>query len=342
MSTAAPQPPAPKPAPRPATQLAPPDEEFWDKYSAHAEFPISTVATVFLHVAIGAVLIVILTQLMNRGDDKSSVPIKLVEVTGGDDKSGDGSAGSGGIADPIARAEANPLEAIAKNLPDPKMLPKVVEDVKKEIQTEDPNANLPVAAQNAAAFATIDKKVRDSMLGLGGKKGDGPGDGSGFSGEKGKGPGGKGASSTLARSCRWVLRFKISSAADYLDQLATLGAIIVVPTPPQNDPCVLFSDLRNPRQRKTVSLADLSVYSDQFKFSEAREGVKSSLATALGLGSDPPSLWVIMPKKFEDELARKERNYRNRREEDIEETVFQMVIRGGTYDILVYDQIPKR
>ena len=42
------------------------------------------------------------------------------------------------------------------------------------------------------------------------------------------------------------------------------------------------------------------------------------------------------------ELSRKEQNYRNRRAEDIEETVFRVVVRGGNYEIVVDDQTAKR
>ena len=56
MSTAEP-PPVPKNQPRPP--LIPPDEEFWEKYSPHYEFPLSTVGSIALHIA-GLVLFLVL------------------------------------------------------------------------------------------------------------------------------------------------------------------------------------------------------------------------------------------------------------------------------------------
>ena len=43
-----------------------------------------------------------------------------------------------------------------------------------------------------------------------------------------------------------------------------------------------------------------------------------------------------------EELARKETNYRNRRAEDIEETIFRVVVRGGNYELIVDDQKVKK
>ena len=62
----------------------------------------------------------------------------------------------------------------------------------------------------------------------------------------------------------------------------------------------------------------------------------------LTFGSESWQLAQDLTALPEDELARKETAYRNRRSDDIEETVFQVTVRGGGYDLLVYDQTPKR
>ena len=82
----------------------PPEEAFWDKYNKRLEFPLSSVAAVLLHVLIGAVVVFGIFQLMNRDDDKSGVPVKLVDLNGLDD-GGMGSAGIGGQDEDVIRAK---------------------------------------------------------------------------------------------------------------------------------------------------------------------------------------------------------------------------------------------
>lgn len=54
------------------------------------------------------------------------------------------------------------------------------------------------------------------------------------------------------------------------------------------------------------------------------------------------SFWAFFPRELEDELARKEQHYRNRRPEDVEETVFRVVVRGGACEVVVWGQTPRR
>ena len=56
----------------------------------------------------------------------------------------------------------------------------------------------------------------------------------------------------------------------------------------------------------------------------------------------PKAFWAFFPKEVEEKLAHLEKGYRNRRPEDIEETVFKVTIRGGNFEMVVDDQIMKR
>ncbi len=63
------------------------------------------------------------------------------------------------------------------------------------------------------------------------------------------------------------------------------------------------------------------------------------------LGVNPPNakaFWAFFPSNLEEELARKEKGYRNRRPEDIEETIFRVTVRGGQFTIEVDDQVAKK
>jgi len=314
----------------------PPEEAFWEKYNKRLEFPLSTVGSVFIHVVIGWLLIYVITTLMNSGD-RSDVPIKLASI-GGLDDFGDGSPGSGGIEDPIQEADANPLKAAVESLPDPTRLPEVKEDIQKSLRLIDPTGNLPITAENAAALAQLDKSIRDKLLGA--RRGSGSEAGRGNDGSKGTGPGGTGANSTLGRGLRWTLRFRITSGRDYLEQLRTLGAKLLIPIPGTAQ-CVVIEDLGNPRQRKTIGQAELDLYGG-LRFSDPRRDVVGSLARTLELDFNPTVFFAVFSKEFEEDLAAKETAYRNRRPEDIEVTVFRVTVRGGSYHVVVDEQQVKR
>ncbi len=319
----------------------PPEEEFWERYNRRLEFPLSTVTAVMVHVLVAAVLIFVLVKLMDKEADRSSVPVKLVDIEGGVDDEGGGMRGSGGTEDPLVRANSNPWEAAKQLLPSPEMLPQVKEDLRK-ILLDDPKGDLPISDANAPAYHDLDKALRDKLLGIGAKKGSGPGAGTGSEGTPGAGPGGTGANSTRARSLRWVLRFRTLGGEDYVEQLASMGAVILVPLPPENKDCRYFTDLKNPSSNRMATEDDLRRLADQIKFSDTRPDSVRNVCNVLGVREPARSFWAFFPRGLEEDLARKEQNYRNRRPEDIEETVFRVIVRAGEYEIVVDDQTAKR
>ena len=317
----------------------PPEEEFWEKYSSHLEFPLSTVLAILLHVAVGAIII-FMFHLANRGEDRNSVPLTLIDP-GGFDESGQGSQGSGGKDDPITKGDSNPFEkSISDILPDPSMIPQAKADLKSLMQDLDPNSEMPITAENVAAFSTLDKELQKKLLGM--QRGAGDGGGSGFDGTKGAGPGGTGADSTRARTMRWVLRFRTANGADYVDQLKAMGGVIIVPIPPENKQMMFFSDLSNPTNGKIGSDADLRQFGGLLQFSDGRQESVQGVSQVLGLTFRPKAFWAIFPKKVEKDLEMKEKGYRNRRAEDIEETVFSITVRAGQFEAVVVDQTKKK
>ena len=66
------------------------------------------------------------------------------------------------------------------------------------------------------------------------------------------------------------------------------------------------------------------------------------VAGAVGLDFTPRTFWAFFPKSLEDELARKETGYRNKRADDIEETIFRVTVRGGRFELVVDEQKMKR
>ena len=320
---------------------APPEEEFWQRYNKRLEFPIATVAAVLLHLTVAACLVFFFLGYFGKNADKSGVPVSLVPDMGGLDDEGTGSAGSGGITDPLKEAKSTSLEEQLKVLPDPSQLPVIKDNIKDSLKYDN-EGNIPVSDYNAPAYAAVDKTLADKLLGIGAKKGSGPGAGSGDDGTKGTGPGGTGVNSSRARSLRWVMRFRTNSGDDYITQLAAMGAVILVPLPPENKQCLYFTNLKNFSEKKMCTDDDLRKLAGQIKFSDTRPDSVRAVCDVLGVKENAKSFWAFFPKGLEDEVSKKEIGYRNRRPEDIEETIFRVIVRGGSYEIIVDDQTPKR
>jgi hypothetical protein len=317
-----------------------PEEDFWESYNKRLEFPLSAVATVFLHVLVGAVLVYIIVGLMDSGEDRSNPELKLMQV-GGLDDSGEGSAGSGGQNDPDRVADADPIKSLEKNLPTPQALADAKADIKKLV-LEDPNGNLPIAPSNAAAFKDLDESLRKKLLDIGARQGDSGQPGKGYDDSKGSGVGGTGADSTRARGLRWVLRFSVRSGNDYISQLKSMGAEILIPL--GDGKSIIVPDLGNPSSNHIATDADLGRLARKIQFSDNRKAMVNEVIDALGLkvSGQPKAFWAFFPKEVEEDLARKEKGYRNRRPEDIEETIYRVIIRGGSFETVVDDQVFKR
>ena len=152
----------------------------------------------------------------------------------------------------------------------------------------------------------------------------------GLSGRPGLGQGRIGAT---PRPLRWVLLFDTRSGQDYLRQLRALGAILAVPE--GEGKYRVFRDLS--RQPAVGKVEDLSTIRRIFWIDSKRESV-DSLTDALGIKPPPSHIVAFFPAALEDHLLNKELKYRNRREEDIRETRFRIVGRGGRYEPEVEDQ----
>lgn len=312
----------------------PPEEEFWDKYNKRLEFPLATVATVFAHVLIGTLLIFILLKMENT-DDKAGVGVKIMGVDGMDEF-GDGSAGSGGTEDPLVKSDSDSFnKSTVESLANTEDLPKVTEDLQKTIKYLDPTGNLPISASNAVAFNSLSESMKKKLLG--GRQGSGNEAGTGTDGSKGGGPGGTGANSTLGRNMRWTLRFKVSSGRDYLEQLKAMEAKVLVPMPGSNK-CILIENLSNPSAQKAVNEDQLGPYADLLKFGDSRREAVTAVSQTLGLDFTPKTFFAMFSKNMETQLANLETGFRNRRAEDIEETVFRVIVRGGSYEVVVDEQ----
>ncbi|HEY2783909.1 MAG TPA: hypothetical protein VGJ05_02955 [Fimbriiglobus sp.] len=318
-----------------AGEFVPPDNSIWQKYNERLEMPISFSTSALVFTA--CVFLLALTLGFLNTDNRKPVPITLWN---GDDLFGAGSAGSGGVPDDLAKGFSPPTPEMLE-----KFKPQVpIDEIKKQmndtIKVDAPNASITVPDDQAVVYSSLDKELRDKLLGV--RKGQGAQQGKGFDGN-GTGPGGTGADNTLARSMRWVMKFNVRDGRDYVSQLALLRATLLVPIPPDNKQMMIFDNLSNPTPGRIASDSDIDRLSRQMRFSDVSDEAVKQVTRALGINSfTPQAFFAFFPKDLEDDLAKKERDYRRKRTEDIEETKFKVTVTGNSFRIDVVDQKMKR
>ena len=314
--------------------FGPPEATVWKKYSPNLEFPISLLVSTFFLTSLFAILVGLLFLSLGGGPEKKVPPFSLID--GGDDDAGAGSPGAGGQPEELHVAPTPKSTSGDESIKTDSALPEI-KAIQDAIAFEDPSAEaVAVAPENAKNLQRLEESLKQKLTGIGGPKGN-PGAGKG-DGQPGVGPGGDGASSTRARSLRWVMRFQTSGGRDYLDQLQALGAIVLVAVPPEKKSMYVFKDLRNPVPGVIATDAELATYSQQIQFCDPKSKSGEEVGAALKLNFTPGEFWAIFPKGIEEELSKLEKSYRNRRPEDVEQTIFKVSVVGGQYKLVVSEQ----
>ncbi len=297
------------------------EQPFWERYNSSLEFPISTAIAVLL-LAIASAIFVLSLRMNN--EDKTPVPLNFL---GGDDDEGEGSPGDGGsdlaMGKPLSAAEMQKLmQELQLNEP---------KDLKEKL---DIGGDIEVPENEQIALAQLSEDLRKKLIGA--KSGSGNGT-SGGDPAGGKGPGGFGANSTYARALRWILRFDTSSGEDYVNQMAGIGGVIMVPIPPENKNLLI---IKTPRDPKPVPVTDteLQHYTRLIQFAEVRRESVENVAKALKLTFTPRSFFAYFPRELEEKLSALEKNYQNKQPEQIRSTAFKVIVRGGSYDFVVVEQ----
>jgi hypothetical protein len=334
MSASAP-PPATKTKPGP---LAPPEEQFWEKYSPHYEFPLSTVGSVAMHIA-AVVLFLVALWLLSRMSitDKTPVPMRSVSIAG----EGEGPDGSGsGGGHPQEDVRPLDLPQNPRHIPEAK-LNDVKEDVSPYLPRNTEEGLRPEDLPSVQKVASLSDDLRRKLLqGAGGKKGAGTAGGTGVSGTPGQGSGTQGdPTSSASRAVRWELIFKTESGRDYVAQLAAMQATLVIPQPPDWKANKAYRNLGAGR------VAGEEFNRDQLPglyFVDDDPDSAAKVAKALGQDFSPPLFIAFFPKEVEEELAAKEQAFRGRKEGEVFSTKFKILMRDGKWTAQVTEQIPVR
>jgi hypothetical protein len=336
-----------------AKKRLPAEPRFWKRYSKHHEFPLSIVSSVFIHLLVGGLVILVITGalLSLLGISHESVPVEaiVVDAGGAGNLNGIGTGpANGAVAQKRENVEENekpsleqsqgkeapPLAAPQK--PTPSLLPQKDEkDRVTDLDTSKANERL------NSLGVKLRSQLEDVVAGKGegGQKGEGGGKGSGKGpGEgAGRGPGKQTGPLTLhqKRQNRWTLVFDTRSGYDYLRQLRGLNTILAVPEPGGGH--LVFRKLdSHPRGKHE----DIEAIPGLHWFDSKPDSVRS-LAMALGLETMPEYIVAFFPPSLEEHLRDLEQRAFSGDEDDIDETYFRVVNRGGQYDV-VCDEIKRR
>lgn len=334
MSASSP-PPAAKGPPGP---LAPPEERFWEKYSPHYEFPLSSVGSVAMHIA-AVLLFLAALWLLSRMTftDKTPVPVRGISLAG----EGDGSQGAGsGGGDPKEDVRPLDLPQNPRHVPEAR-LNDVKEDISPYLPRNTEDGLRPEDLPSVQKVASLSDDLRRKLLqGSGGNKGAGPAGGKGVTGTPGQGSGTQGdPTSSASRAVRWELIFKTESGRDYVAQLAAMEATLVIPQPPDWKGNKVYRNLGSGRATGEDFNRD-QLPGLYFVDDDADSAAK--VAKALGQDFSPPLFIAFFPKEVEEELAAKEKAFRGRKEGEIFSTRFKILIRDGKWTAQVTEQIPVR
>jgi hypothetical protein len=337
----------------------PPDEQFWERYSPHHEAPLSGVGSFAVHFLIGGFLLLAgYLGWLGLGSHRPPPPVDAVRLDlggGGGKRGGQGdSPGVGGTpqeAADVAKQDETPVpvnpEAPARpELKDPavvaqNLLPEVARDDDMKRFIKEGNENVRALA---GLNQDVQNKLRDGLRqagegrggsGSGGGKGTGTGTGEG----SGKGEGKGNLSVREKRMLRWTMQFDTRSGNDYLRQLHGLGAILAIPKDRGGANYWIIRDLTS--RPATLLDEDISQIQRIYWIDDKPHSVQS-IARALGLREVPERFVAFMPEELENQLFDMELKYRNRTEDEIEETTFKVAIIGGKYTPVVVSQREKR
>jgi hypothetical protein len=364
--TAPPSDKAGKPA---ASSLVPPDERFWQRYSPHAEFPLSSAGSFVVHILVFGLLL--LASFLGSLWFHTNTPVKIegVQLGGGGNPHGQGEGRNTG--EPVEagnQPENRPQETIPPEdvqappkldvNPDTPSKPKF-DDKSRRIQKNDEASNVFQSLNKRAMQIQTPGSKQSSGSGYG-KGGTGSGGGSGSGTGRGAGSGNSEGKGNLTerqkRQLRWDIQFGYVNATDYVAQLKGLGAVLALPVGEKgNDfdyrivrdlsarPAKLLKEDPNEVLRE---INGMMPYFDKNP-KNARDVFYVLRVPLPKFAPDKLHFVAFMPEKLEQKLLRLENDYlrkhhAGRSEEDIESTTFRLKkARNGQYDLEVTEQILK-
>ena len=329
--------------------LVPPEERFWKRYSPNHELPLSSASSALMHLCALGILALGTHSFANW---PTPVPIDAIEI-GGVGGRPDGAEGP--AAGQFPRNED--LQDVVNNAVPAPETPLRGQDLKQIDKTnekviESPNPRFfddKTAEANRRQLSKLGEHVRERLndlqrsqasKGLGGtgqKGGKGPGDGTGNG--PSVGPGSAIIDKRPERQKRWTMIFNIRDPQDYARQLSALGAYLAVPGSREGEYLVIEDLSRRPVVARLRNVGDIN---RMFWIDEKPDAV-GPLFRELGYEKIPSYFVAFFPVELEQELLRKELEYKNLPESRIEGTKFQIRRTGDSkdYEVVVTSQETK-
>jgi hypothetical protein len=363
MSQAAP--PSDQAGKKATSPLVPPDERFWQRYSPHAEFPLSSAGSLVVHVLVlGLLGLMAWLGAMLFDQSNRKLPVEAVRLIpgGGGLRQGVGTApGTGTPPQEIGEQpkEQTPTDLPPADVPDkidvqpnPQVKPKFEEPTGRRIQQTDAASSsiFHKLTQTASRIQVPGSEAGPPSYGQGG-----PGSGGGSGGGKGTGIGpgsGPGTAANLTqrekRQIRWVMGFRTNNSDDYVAQLHGLGAILAIPVAERGDDFD-YKIVRN-LSAKPAKLLDEDVNQIGGMIKWFDKNPKSVVGVLTVLRIPVPRIpenslhfFACMPAELEQKLLQLELAYLHKRnpkltENDIIETKFELRVRGRKYEPEVRSQ----
>jgi hypothetical protein len=347
--------------------LVPPDERFWQRYSPHAEFPLSSAGSLTLHLLILGILLLayVLGSVLGLFSHASrSLPVEAVRLDlggGGGNPHGQGDGPNNGAApvevgdqtqEGVENTPPDDIEHPKKDIkvePGPRMKPQFDDMATRFLQdTDTPHAKAFQRLSDVASKIRV-PDGKPSGYGKGGKgDGGGSGDGKGTGTGKGEGPGQGTLTQREKRMLRWSMLFNTRSGPDYVAQLRGLGAILAIPVH-EDGKGRDYKIVRNLSAQPAPLLdEDISQIQRIYWIDDKPQSVRDVLAVlGLQLPRLPSHFVAFMPEELEKKLYELENAYLQKRyprhsEDSITETKFRISIRGGKYEPEIIDLKVKR
>ncbi len=338
---------------RASSPLVPPEERFWQRYSPHAEFPLSSAGSLMLHIlAFGLLGLLAWLSAVLFSHATRSLPVEAVRLDlGGGGGNPHGNRDDGPNTGAPVEAGEQKNDAATTNVPSEDVAPlKIqVEANPPKPQFEDPagrriqesadaNKVLQTLRNRTARIQPPNGKPSTSSYGKGGTgSGGGSGDGKG----SGIGPGSSNGPGNLTqrekRNLRWSMLFNTTNSADYVAQLRGLGAILLIPVREDPNGGAEYKVVRDLSTRPAKLLnEDVNRISRMVKWVDDKPESVLGVMSVLGLNLRPSHFFAFMPEKLEQKLLSLEldylhKHYRGCREDDIEATTFRILVKNGKY-----------
>ena len=337
----------------------PPDERFWQRYSPHAELPLSSAGSFVVHILLFGLLLLASFLGTLFFNSNRSLPVEAVQLSdGGGDPHAKGTGPNNG-GDPVEAAPSSKEKPATDTVPNedtpppdlkvnPTTTPKpeFKDQPGRRISEEDTNT----LQQLKTRVGQIRSPGSTSSGGSNhGKGGPGSGGGSG----KGHGPGigdgtGPGAATPTQREkriLRWTMTFDNIDHANYVAQLRGLGAVLAIPV--REDANGVQYKLIRDLSARPAKLTDEDIGEIQshraVKWIDENPNSVRGVMSVLGLRLTPSHFLAFMPEELEDKLLRLETTYlskrhSSRKEDDIKATKFRIKVRNGKYEPEVVKQ----